>query len=788
MPSKYAPWVLLLFLLSSAISQADEPKGSSSLYEERLSRLKLYTAFRQGKHFFRVGEYLEAASYFLYLRFRKTELPPDIVSQVTYYLGSSLFEVGLYPQSKPLLVEAFRIRDLDPELRYYLFSRFLKLSAIYASKGDILRLLPLINREPFPGEKKEDLKFLALALLFDLGAYPEVVALLDQIPPASSIYPKALFLSALSQGYLGRFTESLEKFSRLIALSDLPAFQDPEFRTLVQKGYLAVAFEAGQYHRVLTLLETFFPESQNPDLLYLKAWSLLLSQKYPEAQALFQGFLRTYPDDPRVLEIALIPGFALIQQGKLGEGYSFFSTMEEQFFRIENHLTSLYNRFPSASQFLYYLDAETKETPFPYRTVSRWIRTDPLLSLWKEKKLEIEELNNAVHQMRWNLVRLKISLSTLGSRLDHPTSFDYRLRYQYQRQLFALRSQILEMILRPIRHLLVYQEYRYVNIAQDLRHGVLKILDQDLVPLRERVNGMIEKLRSLRDYIRLLTEVRFSEDGTPMKGEEVVLPVSFLELGDQVISMEDELGEILHRIYLDEEELWKVIRFSFDLEYTTAIRAVKRLGLWNAPHLDPLRNMYQTAQGVEDILMETSALGEKIRKEMLLFLRERLIQELRNWEILSADLRRVEKAWSDREEEMLARASHNTIQMVAGGRLRAMQGKIDIRWIRKQLLEKAGALAYDLRSKREEELSGYYSEIARLLKEIEEKERKMKALEGTSSIPLEEPRELLVTLNELEAKIQEIESAINRLAQGSSPILHRPGSLPLPQIPGQPPR
>jgi len=774
---------LLLFFLY-APGGAEERGSAPSLYEERLNRLKLYTAFRQGKHFFKVGEYLEASAYFLYLSSRKKELPPDIVSQVTYYLGSSLFEMGLYPQSKPLLIEAFRIRDLDRDLRYFLYVRFLKLSALYNSRGDILRIIPLIQREPFSDERKEELKYLALALLFDIGAYPEAVALLDQIPPASPVYPKALFLSALAQAFMGKFSESLEKFSRLTAMGDLPALQDPGFRTLVQKGYLAVAFEAGEYRRVLTLADTFFPESKEAEILYLKAWSLLLSQRYREAQLLFEEFIRSYPEDPRTIEVALIPGFSLIQQGKLGEGYSFFSTMEEQFFRIENHLTSLYKRFPSTSQFLYYLDAETKETPFPYRTVSRWIRSDPLLSLWKAKKLEIEELNNTVHQMRWNLVRLKISLSTLGSRLDHPISFDYRLRYQYQRHLFEIRSHILEMILRPIRHLLVYQEYRYVNIAQDLRYGVLKIIDQDLVPLRDRLNKLIENLRSLRDYIRLLTEVRYPLVNPLMK-EEVVLPISFLELGDRVIEMEDELGEILHRIYLDEEELWKIIRFSFDMEYTTANQAVRRLGLWNAPHLDPLRNMYQTAQGVEEILTETIVLGEKTRREMLEFLRDRLVQELKTWESLARDVERVEKAWNQHEEQILARASQHTLQMIAGGRLRAIQGKIDIRWIRKQLLEKAAALAHELRISREEELQRYYQEISQLLKEVEKREQEVRSASANTSIPLEEPREILSKLEELEGKIQAIETALRRLAQGSGSILHRSGSLPLPQVPGQ---
>lgn len=779
----FSPLLSSLFFVSSVftgVAVAGEPRVAPSLYQERIERLKLYSTFRQGKHFFRVGEYLEAAAHFTYLKSRVPHLPPALVSEVTYYLGSSLFEVGLYPQSKPYLVEAFRMKDLDPELRYFLFIRFFKLAAIYGSKTDLVRLVPLVQREPFSEEQKSELRYLALSLLFDLGAYPEVLTLFTEIPPASSRYPHALFLAAIAQAYLGKFSDALLKMGRLFALENLPLFQDEDLKNLMQKAYLAIAFEAGEYTLCLRLLSQFYPEGGDQDILYFKGWAHLLARQYREAAAQFQEFIRQYPDDPRTLELALLPGYIYFSQGKLGESYAFFETMETQFRRIEERIRAIRERFPSVNPMIQYMEWVSEGSDIPYRTIARWIRQDPLLLDWKERKREIEQLRNDIHNLGWNLVRLKISLSTLGSRLDHPISFDYRLRYEHQRRLFSLRSHMLEMMLRPIRHLLVYQEYRYVNIAQDLRSGVLKILDQDLIPLRQRVIYLMDQSRAMRDYIRLLTDVRYGEKVTRAIGEEVVLPISFLELGDRLITIEDELGEILHQIYLDEEELWKVIRFSFDLEYSTAIMAVKRLGIWNLPHLEPIRQMYQTAQEIEDLLRSSAFLGEKTRLEMLTFLRQHLNQELKRWEEVALQIENRERSWENRESEILELAYNNTVQMIANNRLRALQGKIDIRWTRKQILEKAAGLAHELRMSREEELRSYYEEIRNILMNVEKIQRQLDFPTEEEGLALEEARELYSILSDLEAKVREIEAAIRHLSQGSSSFLHRPGSLPLP--------
>jgi len=770
----FKPYFFLLFLPSLFSPTSIFPQEKGGAYEERIEKLRIATLFRQGKHYFLVGEYREAVGIFQYLLQFQSSLPPDMQGELFYYLGACYQEEGLYDLSRNFLSKAVSYTHLLPES---LFSDLQIRLLILTSQIEDPKFTTWVRKQKIrrrlSEESRDRIRYGILYSAFLSGNYPEVSRMSGGVPRSSQWYPQTIFLEGMSLFSSGNYQEAAKRFRKLVELGFEPGSGEEKEKEMARTLELLSLFEGENYQEFLHRLDLYYPGSNDKQHLYLKGWAYLLNGEYLLAKKTFEKFLELYPNEQESLEIAVLIGYGELEKGGYGSSYLFFSQLEEKLRFVMNALDMLRARIKTPAQFIqYFASGNPREEEKILKPITEWYLKHPYLKDLEEKESFLNSLIQEVYEIRWNLLRYRFSVLSIGSGYNHPLSFDYQTLSVYEQQLTEIRSHLLEMMLRPVRHLLVYQEYRYVNLAQDLRLSALRIIESSANPLIQKIIQKLNQIRDMRNYLRLLTETRYQKQNTYPTEEKVILPLGFLKTGDLLVEVERSLGELLFQTLLIRQSLWEIVQKGFDLEYRSAYQSLRRLGVWNTAYAVELRKMYENAVYLEKVLRESMEISLKIQEAQKKFVETKLKEDLQEWEKVSDLLKEVEKKWKEYKENLQNKAFQEVLQALENAHILAQEGKIDVLWIRRSIVQNMIGKMYTVQTRRRDFLESYYNQFF----------SSIPGFPYQTTVPAGgmDFQKVVDDLRTLEGKVSALQESIRFLSQGTGGELEKPETVSLP--------
>lgn len=772
-------------LLAVGIPPGPRPvEGAVS--ELRLKRLNFFHRFQQGRNYWNANAYLEAASYFQSLMSQYDELPRRLQLQLDYYLGSSLHELELDGWALTHL-EAPASEPFSPDMAA---DAAVRLMDIHARRGEFRKVEQVYNRagdRPLSPRLKDRVDYGAIRAYYRLGRYKRVRELALELPEGTEVKPRARLLSAMGmieEGELAAAAEDLRGILEHRALLEELGIAE-RFGPRVRQMLAEVYFDQGNHIESLRTLDEVQHPAYQADRIYTRAWNYLMMERYVQGLEAFRELVEQHPEDARSIEATVLGGYILLNRNRFSDSYAYFQTLETEYRAAARKLSRFRDEFGSPEAFEMMISDPERRANLPVPSqFAEWVAESREVERVREREAEVEALARRIQEVIWDLRKMRVISAGFGSSFENPATLERILRNEFGLKLTEIRSEILELMVRPVRNTLLSDEYRMVNLAQNTRNLALQIIRQHALPTKERAVTVQQSLRRVKEYLNLVAPeaLRGAEDPTRLSNVgEVRTDQEPLELLERINKDDEQLAFFLLRVIEEEEGLWEVIDTTIRVERQAVEQALRRLGIWGRhAYLDRLEQLYRSTSGIEGLLQENGRLLLDVQKAILndviawtnkVFPQ---VEELQQRQQALADGARqvrvaaVERAWDDVGSQ------------IRNAEAKASAGQLDVGWRAKEVEEQLMRNVLKSQRKRLEQLETYYSNAQEAAERATKAgatidERLREQLEastaGDQSVEMDE------LMEEVATEINRMSEVIDELMRGSAWILERGGSV-----------
>lgn len=778
-------WLPLLFVLALPVISMPEPV-SASVSEIRLKRLNFFYRFQQGRNYWNGNAHMEAASFFQSLMGQYGELPRPLQLQLDYYLGSSLHELQLDDWAETHLLAPSR-ENVAPEIAADAIARMMMIRARRGDDFGVEQIFEQALARPFPENIRQRIRYAALRAFHELGDHRRVRDLALLFQPEQPAFPRARLLSAIGMLALEELDPAAEDVGSILALGNrLFELNLGDWPDMLHLMLARIHFDQGQYVRSLQTAELVADPAYAADILHLRAWNYLMLERYLQGLEAMQLLVERHPADPRSLEATVLGGYILLNLNRYNDSYAMFTTVEAGFRSAAVRMRAFRGSFPGAAALDSLLTEGRegrRELPIPAQ-VSDWVRQSREVEAVEARQDELDELSRRVQELVWDLREMRVISAGFGSTFENPATLERLLRNEFGLRLTEIRSQILELMVRPVRRTLQSDEYRIVNLAQDTRRTTLQTIRENAHPARERALEIQRNLRRIRDYVALVASEELYGVRDPAQlegGERAALEQPAVQVIDRLQADEEGLAFFLLRVIEEEERLWTVVDSTIRIERQAAEQALRRLGLWGRQaYLDNLERLYRSTEGIETLLSDNGRLLVNIQQHIV-------TDVLRMAQEAEADVAEISelRAALDREAEVMRvaavdRAYGDVIGTLEGHQAQAAAGRLDVGWRAKDTEERLMRNVLTAQSRRLQQLNTYYQNAREAAEQAAQvsaviDERLRAQLEASSAG--ERSVQLDRALEEMGNELNQVEAVIQELLRGSAWILERPGRV-----------
>ncbi|GDX78427.1 hypothetical protein LBMAG42_02380 [Deltaproteobacteria bacterium] len=153
---------------------------------------------------------------------------PDKETKILYYMGMSLYDLGMFHSAQYYFIEVLKKGTGNPYFKYALP----KLVAIYKYTGDVTdleKVVAKISPDDYPKSARNQLYYLLGVQLYEQDKLSEAKKMLGQVSEKSDLYTRAAYLIGVIDNKQGKLKSAVRSFSEVAKSSvEAPTLQELE--------------------------------------------------------------------------------------------------------------------------------------------------------------------------------------------------------------------------------------------------------------------------------------------------------------------------------------------------------------------------------------------------------------------------------------------------------------------------------------------------------------------------------------------------------------------------------
>lgn len=153
---------------------------------------------------------------------------PDKETKTLYYMGMSLYDLGMYHSAQYYFIEVLKKGVGSPYFKYALP----KLVAIYKFTGDVTdleKVVAKISPEDYPKSARNQLHYLLGVQLYEQDKLSEAKKMLGQVSEKSDLYTRSAYLVGVIDNKQGKLKSAVRSFSEVAkSPMEAPTLQEAE--------------------------------------------------------------------------------------------------------------------------------------------------------------------------------------------------------------------------------------------------------------------------------------------------------------------------------------------------------------------------------------------------------------------------------------------------------------------------------------------------------------------------------------------------------------------------------
>ncbi|MEN9785738.1 MAG: hypothetical protein RLZZ299_1002 [Pseudomonadota bacterium] len=361
---------------------------------------------------------------------------PQKEGRIQYYLGASLFDLGLYHSAQYYFIEVVKKGPSNPNFKFAL-PKLVEIARYTGDDYDLARIVAKVPVEEFPRQARDELYYLLGVRLYEQDKLSDARKAFGQVSERSPRFTRAKYFEGVIFNKQGKLKSAVKSFTE-VAKADVEAANPRElaaFNQLRELSLLNIARvyygiqrfdEAKSYYEMVPRESIYWPES-----LFEGAWTnFMLSDLNLSLGQLLTLRSPFYGNDEFVPETKVLQAltfFNLCEYGDvdriLNEFDGTYRPMNQELMDVVKQYSSEEGKKLADQAYLRYFGANPRETLLPRAMFSRILRNQELAGLvthleLMEREQELirqqkatwkdsvgEELNRVIEQDRERLTR-----------------------------------------------------------------------------------------------------------------------------------------------------------------------------------------------------------------------------------------------------------------------------------------------------------------------------------------------------------------------------------------------
>lgn len=203
---------------------------------------------------------------------------PDKESKIEYYLGRSLFDLGMYHSAQYYFTEVLKKGPANPYFKYAL-PKLVAITKFTGDQSDLARIVSKIPPEEFPRQARNQLYYLLGVRLYEQDKLTEARKAFAEVSEKSDLYVRAKYLEGVIFNKQQKLKSAVKAFTE-VAKADLEAQTQQELEEMdrlrdlsllnIARIYYGLTKydEAKKYYEAVRRTSRYWPES-----LFEGAWT-----------------------------------------------------------------------------------------------------------------------------------------------------------------------------------------------------------------------------------------------------------------------------------------------------------------------------------------------------------------------------------------------------------------------------------------------------------------------------------------------------------------------------------
>lgn len=188
-----------------------------------------------------------SASLAFYEMLRDNEFP-DKESKIQYYLGRSLFDLGMYHSSQYYFTEVLKKGPSNPYFKYAL-PKLVTIAKFTGDETDLARIVAKVPPEEFPRSARNQLYYLLGTRLFEQGKLTEARKYFGQVSDKSDLYTRSKYYEGVIYAKQEKLKSAVRSFTDVVKTKG-EAQTEQELDELDRLRDLAILQIGGIYYSI----------------------------------------------------------------------------------------------------------------------------------------------------------------------------------------------------------------------------------------------------------------------------------------------------------------------------------------------------------------------------------------------------------------------------------------------------------------------------------------------------------------------------------------------------------
>jgi len=137
---------------------------------------------------------------------------PDKESKILYYLGRSLYDLGMYHSAQYYFIEVLKKGTSNPYFKYAL-PKLVTIAKYTGDESDLMRIVAKIPPEEYPKSARNQLYYLLGMKYYNNNELSQARTYFDQISERSELYSRSQYLEGVIYNKQGKFKSAVRAFT-----------------------------------------------------------------------------------------------------------------------------------------------------------------------------------------------------------------------------------------------------------------------------------------------------------------------------------------------------------------------------------------------------------------------------------------------------------------------------------------------------------------------------------------------------------------------------------------------